>query len=395
MLIDLIEETQKSFSKKEIDEEVALKLSSYHEKIDLVWPNPTNDFNYKIKSRGWVGYIPIDKKNIISIKPKAPLKNIFGMLEYAYKLKSLNFLEGTIELDNLNDLFEELAAILSKQIIIRIKKGLYGDYVNQTEDSVFVRGRININETIKNFNNGFPKVNCSFQEHLTDLEDNQILLWTIHTLSRTKLEKERVRKLVNQAYRGLVQRVSLNRKSALDCLDRIYHRMNIDYQPMHILCRFFLENIGPSLGGMKNDFIPFILNMPNLFESFVAEWLKQNVPEYISVIDQHKVNLNPDGSLSFRIDIVLRDNLRNKTLCVLDTKYKINENPNESDIAQITAYAAEQKCDHGFLIYPSSHVKETSAFPGNIKINTIVFDISKNIDESGNNFLKSLLNKLN
>ena len=88
MLIDLIEETQKSFSKKEIDEEVALKLSSYHEKIDLVWPNPTNDFNYKIKSRGWVGYIPIDKKNIISIKPKAPLKNIFGMLEYAYKLKS-------------------------------------------------------------------------------------------------------------------------------------------------------------------------------------------------------------------------------------------------------------------------------------------------------------------
>ena len=37
MLIDLIEETQKSFSKKEIDEEVALKLSSYHEKIDCIY----------------------------------------------------------------------------------------------------------------------------------------------------------------------------------------------------------------------------------------------------------------------------------------------------------------------------------------------------------------------
>ena len=395
MQIDLIEETQKSFSKKEIKEDLAIKLSQYHEKLDLVWPNPTNDFNYKIKSKGWVGYIPIDKENIISIKPKAPLKNIFGMLEYAYKLKSLNFLEGSVPLDNLNELFEELAALLCKQIISRLKKGLYGDYINREEDTNFVRGRINITETIKNFNNGFPKVNCNFQEHLTDLEDNQILLWTVYVLSRTKLEKERVRKLVKQAYRGLIQRVSLDRKTAINCMNRLYHRMNIDYKPMHILCRFFLENIGPSIGGEKKDFIPFVLNMPHLFENFVAEWLKQHSPEHISVIDQHKVNLNPDGSLSFRIDIVLRDTLTNKTLCVLDTKYKINESPNESDIAQITAYAAEQKCNHGFLIYPSSNVQETSAFPGDIKINTIIFDISKNIDEAGSNFLNSLLNKIN
>ena len=135
--------------------------------------------------------------------------------------------------------------------------------------------------------------------------------------------------------------------------------------------------------------------MPHLFENFVAEWLKQHSPEHISVIDQHKVNLNPDGSLSFRIDIVIRDTLTNKTLCVLDTKYKINENPNESDIAQITAYAAEQKCTQGFLIYPSSKVTQTSAFLGDIKINTIIFDISKNINDAGNEFLNSLLDKIN
>ena len=47
MQIDLIDETQKSFSKKEIKEDLAIKLSQYLEKLDLVWPNPTNDFNYK------------------------------------------------------------------------------------------------------------------------------------------------------------------------------------------------------------------------------------------------------------------------------------------------------------------------------------------------------------
>ena len=52
--------------------------------------------------------------------------------------------------------------------------------------------------------------------------------------------------------------------------DRLYHRLNQDYQPMHGLCRFFLEHSGPTHQDGDSAMIPFVVHMPALFEKFVA-----------------------------------------------------------------------------------------------------------------------------
>ena len=76
------------------------------------------------------------------------IKNIYYMLSYAFKnLDSVCEYNADCEtFDNIQDLF---SVILYKGISNQIKKGLYKEYIEIQEKLPVVRGKININETIK------------------------------------------------------------------------------------------------------------------------------------------------------------------------------------------------------------------------------------------------------
>ena len=67
---------------------------------------------------------------------------------------------------------------------------------------------------------------------------------------------------------------------------------------------------------------------------------------------QYHASLDESGTFSFRIDLVLRDVSSDRVLAVLDTKYKRNHDPEESDIQQIVAYSVRMNTKNAFLIYP-------------------------------------------
>jgi 5-methylcytosine-specific restriction enzyme subunit McrC len=54
------------------------------------------------------------------------------------------------------------------------------------------------------------------------------------------------------------------------CVGRTYNRLNADYEPMHALCRFFLENSGPTHERGDRSMFPFLVDMSRLYELFVA-----------------------------------------------------------------------------------------------------------------------------
>ena len=58
----------------------------------------------------------------------------------------------------------------------------------------------------------------------------------------------------------------------------MYHRLNRDYEVLHALCRFFLENSGPAHSSGGHTFFPFLVDMAQLFERFVAGWLQKHLP---------------------------------------------------------------------------------------------------------------------
>lgn len=380
----------------DFDEAVALNLHRTHgERIKIEFPSPLNNHCYVLRSRGCVGQIPISDETLLQILPKVPIINLFRMLEYAYNFKSFRFLEGVTGVDSLNDLFEHLVSVLAKRVLDRARKGLYRGYLREERSLPYLRGRLLLMPSLRASMQGSARLECGYEEHTADLVDNRILAWTLYLLPRFGLKRDDVRRQVGQAYRALSGMVKVTRMDACDCINLLYHRLNEDYRPMHGLCRFFLEHCGPGIIAGEREFIPFVLNMPALFESFVAEWLRMNLTKDLHLTPQYHASLDESGVFSFRIDLVLRDVESDKVLAVLDTKYKRHHEPEEADIQQIVAYAVRMNTKNAFLIYPSGDTKSVTLHVGDVTVRSLTFDIGVDPDEGGRLFLERLMEQLN
>lgn len=140
-VIELREADARAIPRDAISEQTALRVHASPE-FFLEFPSPANNFSYQIRCLRKVGYIPIDPETMIRISPKVPISNLFGMLELAYDLKSFRFFDGTVGIESLYEVFENLASILANRVLQRVRAGLHGEYVEYERNLPVVRGRI-------------------------------------------------------------------------------------------------------------------------------------------------------------------------------------------------------------------------------------------------------------
>lgn len=389
-IIELDEEKQCILQENKLDIETVKTLQRDH-KQKISYEYNWCDKTHTIKSNGYIGYIPINEKYLIRIKPKVNVSNVFGMLEYAYKLESFELLQGLTKVESTQDFFENFVNILAKRILERNRKGLYSDYVERSDTLPCLRGRMKILPTTISMLRGATAPTCEFEEHTSDLVENQILLWTLYQLRQFQINREDVRCVVRKAYLELIHKTSLSQIEPNDCINRFYNRLNQDYKPLHGLCRFFLEHVGPAIERGNYDFLPFVIYMPRLFESFVAEWLQEKMPPEYNVKSQYVIDYD---TFEFRIDIVIVNAASGENLCVLDTKYKKSSTPEGHDIQQILSYAYAMKTERAYLVFPSTLSTPLNRKVRDISVKSVVFDISKSPDEAGNEFLKEIIGQL-
>src|SRR5262249_32145991 len=176
---------------------------------------------------------------------------------------------------------------LGRRVVDRLRRGLYRTYTPRHEPLGYVRGRVDLRAHCRRpWDVALP---CDYEEHTADIEDNQILAWTLHRVAHSGACTERVLPAVRQAYRALQGSATLQPFKPEVCIRRLYNRLNDDYETSHALCRFFLEHTGPALGPGSHQVLPFLVNMARLFERFVAEWLRAHLPQEFELQDQEAV----------------------------------------------------------------------------------------------------------
>lgn len=360
----------------------------YKMQVSIETPSFKTNNEWQITSQGWVGYIPLTADFHISLQPKIPLSNLFLILEYAYNLKSFKFIEGLMNSDSLEDFYERLALILAKRVMDRGRKGFYRSYLNLHDRLSCLKGRLDLRSVIQR--PWDSTLLCRFQDHTADIDDNQILGWTLHSIPRSGLCTNRSLPTIRRAYRSIIGLISLVPLSPGDCVGRLYNRLNDDYHPMHCLCRFFLEHSGPSHKIGDHTFLPFLVDMPRLYEKFVAEWLKNNLPDEYTLEIQEKIKIGPDKKIEFKVDLVIYEKNTGKALCVLDTKYKAPDSISNTDLSQVVTYAVAKGCSDAVLIYPAYISKSINEKIGDINIRTLSFCLDGDINKSGDEFIKQL-----
>lgn len=91
------------------------------------------------------------------------IKNIYYMLSYAFKvLKEESFKKiETESFENVGELFSEILAI---GVSSQIKQGLVKDYIDVSETTSSIRGKINITESINEQSFIKGQLNCTYDE---------------------------------------------------------------------------------------------------------------------------------------------------------------------------------------------------------------------------------------
>jgi 5-methylcytosine-specific restriction enzyme subunit McrC len=185
--------------------------------------------------------------------------------------------------------------------------------------------------------------------------------------------------------------VTLRAYTAQHCLGRTYHRLNQDYQLIHTLCYFFLEQANPGYTRGDRVGLPFLVEMPRLYERFVAAWLRAHLDQRWRLQIQERYPINPAVNLAFTIDLVLYARHKAAAYCVLDTKYKTPQAPSAEDIAQVLAYAQAKGAPEAALIYPVELARPLDQQIGGVRVRSLSFALDGDLDQAGECLLAALV----
>jgi 5-methylcytosine-specific restriction enzyme subunit McrC len=334
---------------------------------------------------------------LLSLEPKVPIGNLFRLLEVAYDLKAGAFrvYEDLVGCGSLADFYERLANILAKRTLQRARWGFHREYVEREDLLPFVRGRLNAMRLLTT--PWSVNLQCGFEEHTPEIDDNRVLAWTLNRVLRSRLCRERTLPTIRHAYRTVSSAAAPTPFSASDCVGRSYTRLNEDYKPLHALCRFFLEGTGPHVREGDHAMLPFLIDMSELFELFVANWLAEALhkPDLDLLVHPHRRHeLGEGGMVTFDLDLMIQSRSGGRALCVLDTKYKRPDRPSNEDISQVVTYALLERCDQAVLVYPGPLAMPLDIRIGAVRVRSLTFDLGDELERAGQKFLVELLDSI-
>jgi 5-methylcytosine-specific restriction enzyme subunit McrC len=278
-----------------------------------------------------------------------PVSNLFYMLAVAWGLES-PFREEEVNVDRIEELLEFVVAHFADLVERRIGRGLYRTYVEQEANLATVRGRIAVAEDLRHNFVLRHRTFCRYTEFTWDVPENQVVRQVVHLVSGwVGLPALRLRLRRLDAQLAEVTPTTLP-ATAIDSFT--YHRLNDDYQPIHQLCRLFLEGASLAEDAGPFTFRAFLIDMNRLFEAFVTQVLRERAPRTSAVRAQESLNLGHDKKVPMRPDLVI--DIGRQVALVGDCMYKRLE-PDEfrnHDVYQLLAYCTATGVQHGLLIYP-------------------------------------------
>ncbi|MCI6676123.1 MAG: hypothetical protein MSG78_04340 [Clostridiales bacterium] len=355
------------------------------------------------------------------LAPSMLARNISFWLGYCEKTR-FPFFSVYDSLRGKENFFELLITLYASYTRQTIDREPYLEYKTMEQKGSFIKGKIRTNEYFSHQypNGAWNQVPYEYSELTMDHPLNQIIKQTCELLIvRTKEEENR--RILNQILLKLTP-VSKKNWTPDEC-DRIvlpiHHKA---YQIVLDMSKMFLRSLGNAMECGKKQSYCFLFPAELLFESFVSGFLRQCLPDNISMItqttDQYLANLLINGrdmgqAFRLREDIVLKNK---ENIVIVDTKYKeilpfAEETKychnkrfgiSDQDIRQIAVYAVKRNAKHVFLIYPllwkeqlvqteiDYHIQFSERQPIDLKILKVPFLIQDNENQTKIKLIQSL-----
>ncbi len=263
------------------------------------------------------------------------IKNIYYMVTYAFQsLRQSNFEEIAAEdFENIHDMF---ASILSKGVAVQLKQGLYREYIQNSEELSVLRGKLNLQGTVKNKLQHKQKLACDYDELSENNLFNQILKTTMQILVRQKNVKQEHRVVLkkNLVFFDGVEAIE---PSQIKWNLIRYQRNNQSYRMLLNICYLVLDGLLLSTEAGTVKLATFLDEraMHSLYEKFILEYFRYHHPEYKANPDTIPWDID-DGMIEFLPTMVTDITLKQgeKTL-IIDAKYYAHTMQSQFNVSSI------------------------------------------------------------
>lgn len=251
------------------------------------------------------------------------IRNIYYMLSYAFQeLRKNNYDKISKEdFEHIQDLFAE---ILYKGMSYQLKHGLYREYVEKKDTLSALRGKLDINETIKNRIKHKQVLSCEFDELSEDNILNRILKTTAGILMREKSVSSKRKKQLGSLM-PFFDGVSTVDPFNIRWNMLRFSRSNQTYKMLMNICYFILDGMLMTTEAGTYKMATFSdEHMSRLFEKFVLEFYRVHYkslsanPDYVDWDITNPEEAMLDFLPSMKTDITIH---HGEQTLIIDTKY--------------------------------------------------------------------------
>lgn len=233
----------------------------------------------EISSTSFVGHIDVGPLRI-SITPKLPSLPLAVLLRYAYGLRDLARVDETFGPTERHGLQDLLITLLAAEVEEQLHRGLPRLYVPLEQKLESPRGRLLINQIIRDGGIREPRIACRYNERKADWHLNQILRSGLEAAA-TMTDDLTLRRHVHHlaAMFDEVQVLRSFSSSDIDRAERELSRLTEASRPSLTILRLLQDARGVAFAPTQDlSKMPgFLFDMNMFFQRLLSRFLKENL----------------------------------------------------------------------------------------------------------------------
>ena len=357
-----------------LDDAKELKLS--------IEPIAGTGSRYLVTPGSTVGAVEIGDMSV-RIQPKIGIPHLLSLACYAMRLFKPQR-DNPFSFKKDEALPDVLALALAAAARRAFAHGLLHGYRVEEDTLQTVRGRIRIDDQIRQRPGFMLPIDVRYDEFTEDIVENRLIKAAAARLARMRLRSRDARAGLSWVA-GMLEQVALVEFSASDLPETHFTRLNEHYREVLALAHLILRHSAFSSARGAVRASGFLVNMNNLFQEFLTVALRESLGVSSDILHSERVvELYEDGRAKLKPDLSWWDD----GICsfVGDAKYK-NLTDNRSvpgaDLYQLLAYATALNLPGGLLVYAES---EADTWPYRVKhtskrLEVMALDLSGTLDD--------------